>query len=331
MNVVVIRLLSYAPLHFGEERWKRVTKSGWKFIPGSTLFGALAHILIKCTCIREDAQAVNAERCLDCLAKDESPCGYARLQKEVCRKHKEKIRFSPLVVSSPQHHMPYTAAAYSEDALDVGGPRMTVLPRAPINRERHTIHGDQLHGVIAHQPFQCYRGYVYTHSDFIPTLQSALRMLPFFSFGGARGKFSQVEGVVEHTWDSPQDFLPKKPSSTLRLLTPAIVSGDDLKPKSMESISGFQLRRYRFWRTGLYYEAGDWGQYGASGEDDIQGAHGSMTNAQLGLREGAVLRLKSDSKTKLNLPGELFLRGLGDRDFTYLGWGQVVFQKEEPV
>ncbi len=321
MRVGVIRLTSYAPLHLGQERWKRVIKSSWPFIPGATLYGAVAQILIRFTCTQKEATPV---QCRKCLKQDDTPCNYHKLLKLVAQRSNGRplIRFSPLVSSSGDGEG-YDARRYSQEAGIIQSV-LAVQPRAPLNRQRLAIHEERLHGVLAHPPFQQYRGFVCAPEQFFPILQKALPLLPLFPFGGGRGKFSQVEAMVEKI-TTPDTFLNNVAGKSLKLLTPALFHHHyKLANVGLTALDNYRLRRYRFWRTGIYFEDNDWRTYGLP---EPQRAHATLTNAQLGLAEDTVIHLAEGNETHAQ---KLFLYGLGDADFTYLGWGQVYF-KEQPT
>ncbi|MBW1953922.1 MAG: hypothetical protein JRI66_12730 [Deltaproteobacteria bacterium] len=318
--IAIIHLTSYGFLHPGRERFKRVTKEAWPLIPGSTLYGAVAAALIRLDCQREQASLDN---CNQCIANKQTRCGYLALLTEVQEK---RLRFSPLVVSAfkPDQGF-YTAADYSREAVQAAA-RLGICPRAPLGRETATIYKERLHGLVAHQPFQHYRGFVRTTAGFLPQLQRALRALPFFPFGGGRGKFTQAEAQIVRQYSNHSDFCPPRPLTHLGLLTPAILPASC---RSLGSIGGsekydlenFRLRRYTFWRTGLYWEEGYTAEFKGYGGPSIQ-KH--LTQARLGLTEETVLHLSEPQPQAIQ---RLFLEGLGASDYTYLGWGQVYFRE----
>ncbi|MBW2086920.1 MAG: hypothetical protein JRI54_12970 [Deltaproteobacteria bacterium] len=318
--IAIIHLTSYGFLHPGRERFKRVTKEAWPLIPGSTLYGAVAAALIRLDCQMERA---SLEACTQCQAKGRIDCGYLALLTEVREK---RLRFSPLVVSAfkPDQGF-YTAADYSREAVQAAA-RLGICPRAPLGRETATIYKERLHGLVAHQPLQHYRGVVRTTAGFLPQLQRALRVLPFFPCGGGRGKFTQTEAQIVQKFANESDFCPPRRITRLGLLTPAILPPDC---RSLGSIGGsdkydlenFRLRRYTFWRTGLYWEEGDTNMFKGYGGPTLQ-AH--LTQARLGLAEETVLHLSEAQPQAIQ---RLFLDGLGAADYTYLGWGQVYFQE----
>jgi len=317
--IAIIHLTSYGFLHPGRERFKRVTKEAWPLIPGSTLYGAVAAALIRLDCQREQASLDN---CNQCLASEQTHCGYLSLLNEVQAK---RLRFSPLVVSAfkPDQKF-YTAEDYSREAAQAAA-RLGICPRAPLGRETATIYKERLHGLVAHQPLQHYRGFVRTTAEFLPHLKRALRALPFFPFGGGRGKFTQVEAQIVPNSVNESDFCPAQAVTRLGLLTPAILPPGS---RSLGSIGGskkydlenFRLRRYTFWRTGLYWEEGGAVEFEPYGGPTIQ-AH--LTHARLGLAEETVLHLPEPQPDAIQ---RLFLNGLGAPDYTYLGWGQVYFR-----
>lgn len=316
--IAIVHLTSYGFLHPGRERFKRVTKEAWPLIPGSTLYGAVAAALMRLDCHKEKAEL---EACAAC----QQSCGYRALLAEV---QAQRLRFSPLVVTSRQDKEDnfYTAQDYSHDAAHAAT-RLAVSPRAPLNRDTAAIHQDRLHGLVVHQPWQHYRGFICCTAAFLQEhLKRALLALPFFPFGGGRGKFTQVEAAVIREYPDPAEFCPPRPVRRLALLTPAILAkpqlGDLFGGMTCE-VANFLLRRYTFWRTGLYWEEDAAGlkEYGGSDIKD------HLTLARVGLAETAALHFPDPDPNKLQ---QLFLHGLGAADFTCLGWGQVFFQEQMP-
>ncbi len=311
-NIAIVHLTSYGFLHPGREGFKRVTKEAWRLIPGSTLYGAVTAALMRLDCPKEQA---DLDSCAECSAA----CGYRALLAEV---QAQRLRFSPLVATSRQENW-YTAQEYSQDAANASV-RLGISPRAPLSRDTGAIHQDRLHGLVVHQPFQHYRGFVCTTPAFRRDhLQRALTALPFFPFGGGRGKFTQVEANIIQEFDNISDFCPPRPVPCLTLLTPAILASPqvaDLVGGMTCEVANFSLRRYTFWRTGLYWEEGKT-EPQAYGGDKIE-SH--FTLARVGLAETAELHLKDPEP---QLVQQLFITGLGAADFTYLGWGQVFWQE----
>lgn len=177
---------------------------------------------------------------------------------------------------------------------------------------------------MVHQPWQHYRGFIRCTTAFLQEhLKRALLALPFFPFGGGRGKFTQVEAAVIREYPNPAEFCPPRRVTRLTLLTPAILATpqlDDLLGGMTCEVNNFLLRRYTFWRTGLYWEedAGGLKRYGGNGIKD------HLTLARVGLAETAAFHFPNPDPYQLQ---RLFLDGLGAADFTYLGWGQVFFQE----
>ncbi len=322
MSLVVVRLKSFGPLHLGAERWRRVTKESWPFIPGSTLYGAVAHTLMKMTC-RKGVRSITTGDCRECLDSKEARCGYALLHEEMGKAQDSSLRFSPLVTSVHESGTPYTASAYARDAAALQRGAGGILPRAPLDRGRLAIYGDRLHGLEVHPPGRVYRGFVTLHPDLLPLFRKALRWLSLFPFGGGRGKFSQVEAQVEHVFDSAGPFMDVSLPRRLKLLSPAILRGpDDLRSPNIEGVSAFRLRRYRFWRTGWYPEGGGQVLYGTA-DGPRKSRH--MTPPRLGLPEETRLHRGEDAADAQRW----FLQGFGDPDFTRYGWGQVYWDDRE--
>lgn len=314
MKIALIKLKSYTFLHLGRERWKRVTKRSWSYIPGSTLFGSVASNLIRLDCKR--GKATPRECCL-CLKEKSIICGYKILLENV---RDGKIRFSPLI----QSDTPVTnALKYCESAIN-GKNTSSLTAHAPINRRELRIHKDQLYGLIVHNPFREYWGFVLAEEDFIKNhLQRALRLFPVSSFGG-RGKFSQVEATIStiENLDSFTASLKDLAMNEIILLTPAILDGPDVfQLLGNAEYLNFGLRRYRVWRTGLYWEGVDPPKvYGITSEEKkIEDSH--QTAGRLALIDGTKIRIKNPNKNELI---DSFIRGIGHKDWTYLGWGQII-------
>ncbi|MCU0589836.1 MAG: hypothetical protein MUF52_17005 [Syntrophobacteraceae bacterium] len=322
MKLLVVRLKSFGALHPGAERWRRVTKESWPFVPGSTLYGAVASTLMRMTC-REDLALITTGDCRQCLESGEAACGYAMLLNVMRDGGTPAPRFSPLVPGPRETATPYSSRDYARDAAALSRGAGGILPRAPLDRARLSIHGDRLHGLEAHPASRTYRGFVTLRPELVDTFRKALRWLTLFPFGGGRGKLVQVEAAVEHEYDPPEAFLDGSPPAHLRLLSPAILRGpSDLRVPEIQEIAGFSMRGYRFWRTGLYWEAGRWLAYGTSGAGRRQW---HLTRSRLGLPEGTGFRLQASAEAI----GRWFLEGLGDPDFTRLGWGQVYWHEDE--
>lgn len=316
--IAVIHLTSYGFLHPGRERFKRVTKEAWRLIPGSTFYGAVAATLIRLDCHKEKAKE---ENCQACFKQDDNTCGYVALLKEV---QENRLRFSPLVVTEfTQEQYRYTAADYSREAA-LAMARLGICPRAPLGRETFSIYKERLHGLAAHQPFQSYRGFLLADPEFLNKhIRRALLALPFFPFGGGRGKFTQVQAEIIRKYHDFSDFCPPQPVKYLGLLTPAILpigarAIDPIGGAATYKVANFRLRRYTCWRTGLYWEATELKSYGGPAVKD------HLTQARLGLAENAILHLQGPNPHAVQ---ELFLHGLGAEDFRYLGWGQVYFKE----
>jgi hypothetical protein len=333
LKVAIIHLTSYGFPHPGRERFKRVTKEAWRFLPGSTLYGTLAAALMRLDCRQAEKSqviSIDMDKCAECLDPESirgNGCGYLALLREI---EAGRWRCSPLVPTTwGAEDSGYTAVEYSREAA-AGGCRLGISPRAPLGRHSGAIFGDRLHGLVVHQPFLSYRGFVLATPDFIGNyLKRALRALPFFPFGGGRGKFTQVEAAVVEEL-SPEQFCPDQDIPPDRDNSPAQMTllSPSLNPDYglIQSLENFRPRSYTFWRTGLYWDCLDGSSvakpppahYGEAGVPS------HLTRPRPGLAEGAVLTLKDRSAHNLK---KLFLHGLGAPEFTYLGWGQVIFKE----
>jgi len=325
----LVRLKVFGFPHPGRERWRaRVIKRPWRVIPGSTLYGALATALIKLDCDEESLKERDPEKAYK--THKNHGCGYGKLL-NLLRGEEPRIRFSPLVpvegeVKDARGYCRAAQALISTPILPsaegVRRPTLFTTPHAPINRQRMVIHGDLLHGVTSHQPFQSYVGFIVEEvvgatESILHQLKRAFRALPFVPFGG-RGKYSFAEAEVVKSINT-EDFTRslkerlKKKNFLLQLLTPVILENKDnwlfLNYKEM-MIPRF--KRYKVWRTGLYVEDNQLKMY----------AH-EQTRAMLGIPEGSWFKLKEgvDIKTLV----EKFIKGIGNPNWTCLGWGQVIF------
>ena len=314
-NIYIAHLKSYGFLHPGRERWRQVVKRCWDIIPGATLYGALSHVLIKLDCSQRDGAAES-----NCKSGQCSPCGYQRLLNLI---KERKLRFSPLI---PSKKGITTAVEYCRVAKEIK-PNFITTPHAPIDRGRKTIYGDLLYGIVGHQPFQDYYGFIAEDTDnitesFFHQLQRAFRAFPFFSFGG-RGKYSTVEGRIVKTITAAEflkgmreAILEEKP--WVSLLTPMIMNENDnwlLKTNNLETMVIPRPQRYRVWRTGLYADHGELKMYGRNlKENECQ------TESVFGFPEGSRFKVNVSDE----LLGQSFIEGMGNRDWTYLGWGQVI-------
>jgi hypothetical protein len=343
LTVAVIKLRSYGFLHPGRERFKRVTKECWRFIPGSTLYGAVAVSLIRQDCKKGCA---TLEKCRACVDADEISCGYSAL---LLGAKNNNWRFSPLIPLKEQdrHKEAFSLRSYCRDALE-NKPRMAVVPRAPQDRFTGSISENRLHGVVAHMPFQDYWGFVIAPEAFVNQhLDRALAALPFFPFGGGRGKFTQLEAEVIRTMpieEFAQDLINPHAVHTLKLLTPAMIVSDNLKIIAESDdfkMVGFRPRLYSTWRTGLYWEDGGWKDFGHKcgasrhmsdckwkNECDPDGniRKCETTIPRTGVEEGMRIIFKKIPDAS-GLQKEL-LFGFGNPDFTRLGWGQFILEEK---
>jgi len=344
-QIHLVHLKVFGFPHPGRERWRtRVIKRPWRVIPGSTLYGALATALIKLDCDEKSLEEKDPKRAYE--AHKSHGCGYVKLL-DLLRGEEPGIRFSPLVPAddkvedakgyceAAQGLVPTRLAPPAEEASRQR-PNLFTTPHAPINRERMVIHGDRLHAVTCHQPFQSYVGFIVEEvaeagESILPQLKRAFRALPFVPFGG-RGKFCIAEGRVFKEEVAQGQFLEKLKDSLpkddvwVSLLTPLVLDDTDWllddENVSMRAIPRFQL--YRAWRRGLYRESGELAMYpkelGHPRPLDTDTLN--QSGAALGLVEGSrfqVLRARLGEDF-----WHQFLWGFGHRDWTYLGWGQVI-------
>jgi hypothetical protein len=191
--------------------------------------------------------------------------------------------------------------------------------------------------VTCHQPFQSYIGFIVEEvanagESTLPQLKRAFRALPFVSFGG-RGKFCVVEGGVLKEGLAQSQFLERLKESLpdddvwVSLLTPLILDDTDWllddENASVKAIPRFQL--YRAWRRGLYREGGELRMY------PREPGHPRPLDADTLNQSGAAPGLVEGSRFQIyraRLDEDFwrqFLWGFGHGDWTYLGWGQVIF------
>jgi hypothetical protein len=354
-TVLTVRLRSYGFFHSGRERLRvRVVKRCWEFIPGSTLYGAVAAALIR----------------LDGLDPDEpvplhGNGGYQRLLQAVAG---GQIRFTPLLPDpgDPQPDI-HTAQDYCRTALWLrsalyGDPLpeamaqapephtlrrlrgvMQTTPHAPLDRRTLQVHESDLYATAVHRQRQAYSGFIFAGAPDLPDLlRPALRYLPLLPFGG-KGKFTCVEAELEGEVGNLPGFqaelegylagLGSSERVEVRLLTPlALQDGDDsLLMRRSEEMYFSRLRRYRAWRTGHYYAPYDpdaqdgFVPVGLDREENVP--RGTESTPVLGVPEGSRFRFSVREETRAELCAELaraFVEGDGNPAWTYLGWGQVV-------
>jgi hypothetical protein len=214
-------------------------------------------------------------------------------------------------------------------------------PHAPLNRDTERIHGNQVFVLRTHRPLLDYYGFVFANQGLRPLLERAFRLFPLMPVGG-RGKFSLVEAgivdqeAVEVFRDNLGDWMDKKErNGWVRLLTPLVLRNgqpDELLRGTGREIVMNGLRRYRVWRTGRYYDAyRDDSEGGFAEPRGIEGNEWEDNEAFLpsGRESDAVLAVPERSRFRL-LDGDdvadWFIEGVGNPNWTYLGWGQVVIE-----
>lgn len=338
-QVHLVHLKVYGFPHPGRERWRsRVIKRPWRVIPGSTLYGVLTAALIKMDCEDGYLNQDSPEGTHEC-----QDCSYGRLLGLIGGERPD-LRFSPLVqvgvlgrneVNRNKIHelLVRYLTPIGEDAASIRADLYTE-PHAPLNRDRLVIHGDRLYGFAGHQPFRDYGGFIVERADddsILPTLKRGLRALPLMPFGG-RGKFCTVEGRIVGDPVSEDEFLqPFKDKVgggrlSLRLLTPMILSEEtsilDNGNASEWVIPRLQL--YRAWRQGMYRDGGELVMFPREKEhgnpnDDVITDTQYQARATMGVPEDSTFNVDGDDEF-----WDDFLWGFGNRDWTYLGWGQVI-------
>lgn len=331
-RVFGIRLKSFGFLHSGREPLRvQVLKRAWPFLPGSTLYGALAAALI-----RLDGG--------DRADPSGGDGGYHDLLRLV---EAQAIRFTPLlpVKEEEEEDRLTTAMSYCQRALELQqaaeGTRDERLffstPHAPINRQTMQIHQDQLFALAVHQPWLEYRGFVFTTAAGGELLRRGLRMLPFLPLGG-KGKFTAAEAEVSElaslaSFESELRGSLEGNDVWVRLLTPMVLQGGDnwLLDSAEELQRATPLRRYRVWRTGVYYDPllKEYSEYGLalSPQEQPGRAHpgGEVSAAVSAVPDGSRFRLNLTEPLAAQL-AQRFVRGAGHPAWTYLGWGQVVIE-----
>jgi hypothetical protein len=342
-TVLTVRLRSYGFFHSGRERLRvRVVKRCWEFIPGSTLYGALAAALL-----RLDGADLNEPVSL------QGDGGYQHLLRAVAR---GQVRFTPLLPDEdePGIHSAeeYCRVAFQLQAALYGDPLpgrlgqtspprvremrglMQTTPHAPLNRRTLQVHESDLYATAVHRYQQVYTGFVFCGAALHGLLRPALRYLPLLPFGG-KGKFTCVEARVADVGDR-KPFQAALESSLrsvegkidVRLLTPlALQGGDESLLMGAPEIYFPRLRRYRAWRTGYYYAPGDpdaedeFVPVGLDREANVP--RGAESTPVLGVPERSRFRFPSGAESSETL-ATVFNEGDGNPAWTYLGWGQVV-------
>lgn len=332
-TVFIVRLRSYGFLHPGRERLRTVLKRSWPFIPGSTLYGAVAAALIRLDGVGQ-------------APPGEGQGGYHRLLRLIADE-RSRVRFAPLLPVEEEGHIK-SAQDYCQraQALYAGleGQRPGVgafhftTPHAPLARDTLQIHGDQLYAFSNHRAMQTYEGFVFAPGAWGNELRRALRLLPFMPLGG-KGKFSLAEGEVagQVALDDFRSELEKALAGmeAVRLLTPMILqdgSPNWLMEKATAVTHLPRLRRYRAWRTGAYYDflQGTFEELGVGpgeGEEAKQYRlpNGAESRAATGIPERSRFVLPADGEVPAQV-AEGFIHGVGHPNWSYLGWGQVVVE-----
>ena len=353
----VVHLRSYAFFHSGRERLRvQVLKRAWEHIPGSTLYGAVAAALIRLDGIDENAEpfeegdggyhelmgAVKRQsiRFTPLLPMEEAP------RRKDGDEGKEEGEEDGLGASYCQQAIRLHAALYADqvpEGLEGPGERERSIlhtgPHAPLNRDTERIHGDQVFVLRTHRPLLDYYGFVFANQGLRPLLERAFRLFPLMPVGG-RGKFSLVEAkivdqeTVEVFRDNLGDWMDKEErTGWVRLLTPLVLRNgqpDDLLRGTGREIVMNGLRRYRVWRTGRYYDAyRDDGAFAdpsgiKKGKQEDEAAFlpgGRESDAMLAVPERSRFRMLDGDDV-----ADWFIEGVGNPNWTYLGWGQVVIE-----
>jgi hypothetical protein len=332
-TVFAVRVRSYGFLHPGRERLRTVLKQSWPFVPGSTLYGAVATALIRLDGVGDGPPS-------------QGQGGYQRLLQLIAGQQSQ-VRFTPLLPMNEGTEIT-SAAAYCQLAREVyeqvegrrpnTPPLFFTTPHAPLSRDTLQIHGDQLYAFSNHRADLAYAGFVFAPATWENDLRRALRLLPLLPFGG-KGKFSMAEGEVAGRL--PLDRFRADLRATVQatpevwLLTPMILQAGapNWLLEGATAVTHLpRLRRYRSWRTGAYYDfiRGEFDEFGigpGEGEDDSQYGlpSGAESRAATGVPERSrfVLPAQPDLADKVT---EAFIRGVGHPNWTYLGWGQVVVE-----
>jgi hypothetical protein len=324
-TVYQIRLRSYGFLHPGREQLRTdVLKRAWSFIPGSTLYGAVAAALIRLDGI-DPHHPYSAQG------------GFHDLLRQV---KTEQIRFTPLVPALADE---FTATAYSQAALYRTQPLFQTIPHAPISRPTEHIHGDQLYAFSMHRPVIEYVGYVFGNSATETLLRRALRLLPIIPLGG-KGKFSLVEGQItmqqsrtrfERDLQEALTSLTATDGIWLQLLTPMLLqegAENWLLVHARESMVS-RVQRYRIWQSGTVFDLRAPNQIarrGIEAEEEIPiesilNPGGEETRAVTGIPEGSRFRMDATPQRVKEI-AQYFITGLGHPGWAYAGWGQVVIE-----
>jgi hypothetical protein len=321
----VVRLRSFGFLHPGRERLRTVLKRSWPFIPGSTLYGAVAAALIR-------LDGVGA------ALPGEGEGGYHRLLRLIAGEL-SRVRFTPLLPVGPDQTLE-SAEAYCRQAQALyegdGESFYFATPHAPLARNTLQIHGDQLYAFSNHRSLQTYVGFVFAPEAWGDDLRRALRLLPFMPLGG-KGKFSLTEGEIVNQ-RTLNDFRAEFEAAlgkmgAVRLLTPMILqngASNWLMEKATAVTHLPRLRRYRVWRTGAYYDFlnetfEELGVGPGEGEEkeDYGLPSGAESRAATGVPERTCFLLLAEADLATQV-ADIFIHGAGHLNWTYLGWGQVV-------
>lgn len=339
LAVSILRLRVFGFLHAGRERQRQLFKRTWPLLPGSTVYGALCASMILSRCVRRagdgDITGI-AKHCLQC-GKCPFPGWLQHIRPKEDPLMEGTLRFSPflpveegLKLANALDFNDLARKLGEEWGLWTGEPQrarnLWMSPHLSRLRDTGAAAPGSLHALEHHAAGQVYRGFVLhpDDEDFRKSLDAAILTLPLVPFGG-RGKFCQAEGTVESTMPAEgfMAALRERFQSTVMpeaawLLTPYPLE-EGTKPaaqldRDFESYPP-RFRRYQVWREGPYPAR-------LSGKRVFQDEKGE-SRAVLVLAEGTRMKVKGKDESRL---ADNFLRGVGNVDWTYLGWGQVIYQ-----
>lgn len=336
-TVYTVHLRSYGLLHPGRERMRQVLKRAWPYIPGSTLYGAIAAALIHLDNARPPGPAAG-------------PGEFAALLELLAA---QQVRFLPLIAAQQPIA---TAADYCRACLrPAAAPLFQAKTHAPLSREREQIHDNLLFAYGMHRPSLDYYGFVAGNAAAGALLRRGLRLLPLLPFGG-KGKFALVEGAIAAA--QPREAFEAALAAALRPAPPSPADGwvTLLSPLLLEQGEASwlllhadqqivpRLQRYRIWQSGQIVRWPEPGvaEIGYAGEQVFNvAAHEAMaaehsalaaefpggreSHPATGIPEGSRFHIREAAGRAADV-ARLFIEGAGHAGWRSLGWGQMVME-----
>ncbi len=323
-NLMIIRLKANGPLHPGREDEKIRIKRCWPFILGSTFYGAMVQSFLQ------------------------SKFGYGIIDSTKVKKGLKfllepikngALRFSPFLPCSNLKNCQwdeFNADNYCQLAREIG----QVRSWTSAHHTRHRVNSDrpiegELFAREFHQANLEYVGFVYYQGNngYVPEwVSDYVKLLTLVPFGGKGGNVSVSASVAKHHSGDLSGFfeqldnrldnrLEKQNDCWIEAVTPVSLGFNDDKvlsdiPSGVNVNNGYRICKSRIYRDTPWR----WGPYLKDG--DIKEFKKNTRDSFVCYRPG--FRYKVDWNKYKKTFQEHFLRGIGNSDHTYLGYGQVI-------